>query len=133
MVSTQNTVTDLKKQVEDLKEKREDMEGRMRRGNIWTTGFVEQLGSSSPTAVSKLLKEVFQMDKDVVVECLHCDLKQREPGDKPCVIIAKLHNEGDAMDILRKAWDGNLIAIFPEYSANVAKAWVAFTDVMKIL
>lgn len=141
VVSVQTTVTDLKKQVEDLKEKCEDMEGRMRRGNIRIVGVAEQPGSSSPAAVSKLLKEVFQMDKDIRIERSHRSLTYRRPGDKPRVIIAKLHNDGDAMDILRKARDrggqlnynGNPIAIFPDYTANVAKARAAFTDVRKML
>lgn len=33
MVATQNIVTSLKKQVENLKKKCDDLEGRMRRGN----------------------------------------------------------------------------------------------------
>lgn len=71
VVSVQTTITDLKKQVKDLKEKCEDLEGRMRRGNIRITGVPEQPGSRSPTAVSKLLKEVFQMEKEVQVERSH--------------------------------------------------------------
>lgn len=140
VVSMQTTVADLRKQVEELKEKCEDMEGRMRRGNIRITGVVEQPGSSSPTAVSKLLKEVLQMDREVLIQRSHRSLTQRKPGDKPRVIIAKLHNEGDAMDILRKARDrggqlnfnGNPIAIFPDYTANVARARAAFTPARKV-
>lgn len=63
------------------------------------------LGSSSPTAVSKPLKEVLHLDREVLIQRSHHSLTQRRPGDKPCVIIAKLHNEGDALDILRKARD----------------------------
>lgn len=141
VVSLQSTVTDLRKEVDELKEKCEDMEGRMRRGNIRIMGVAETPGSSAPTAVSKLLKEVLQMDKEVQIERAHRSLTQRKPGDKPRIIIAKLHNEGDAMDILRKArerggqlrYNGNPIAIFPDYTAAVAKARAAFTDVRKML
>ena len=141
VVSVQTTVSDLKKQVEDLKEKCEDMEGRMRRGNIRITGVTEEPGSSSPTAVSKLLKEVLHLDREVLIQRSHRSLTQRRPGDKPRVIIAKLHNEGDAFDILRKARDrggqlnykGNPIAIFPDYTANVARARAAFTPARKML
>ena len=109
VVSVQTTVTDLKKKVEDLKEKCEDMEGRMRRGNIRITGVTEEPGSSSPTAVSKVLKEVLHQDREVLIQCSHRSLTQRRPGDKPHVIIAKLHNEGCpslcSLDILRKARD----------------------------
>ena len=56
------------------------------------------------------------------------------------MIIAKLHNDGDAVEILRRARDrvsleynGNRIAIFPDYTPSVAKARAAFTDVRKAL
>lgn len=74
MVATQNTVTSLKKQVENLKEKCDDLEGRMRRGDIRIAGVAETTGSSSTTAVSKLLKEVQQMDRDPRVDRSHCSL-----------------------------------------------------------
>lgn len=64
MVTLQATVTKLTSQVDDLKEKCEDMEGRMRRGNIRITGIPEQPGSSTPIAVSKLLKDMLQMDRE---------------------------------------------------------------------
>lgn len=84
-----NFGNDLKKQVKDLEEKCEDLEGRMRRGNIWIAGVPEQPGSSSPTAISKLLRELLQMEKEGLVERSHRSLMQRKPGDKPYVIIAK--------------------------------------------
>lgn len=119
LVCTQNSITDLKKEVEDLKEK---CGGRMRRGNNRIVGVDEGPNSSSPAAISKLLKEVFQMDKEVRIERSHHSLIQRKPGDKPRAIIAKLHSEGDAMDILRRAWEsrgcltynGHPIAIKPK-------------------
>lgn len=48
----QATVTTLTKQVEILQEKCEDMEGRMRRGNIRNVGVREHPGKSSPVEVS---------------------------------------------------------------------------------
>ena len=94
----------------------------MRRGNICITGVTEEPGSSSPTVVSKLLKEVLHLDREVLIQRSQRSLTQRRPRDKPRVIIAKLHNEGDALDILRKARDrggqlnykGNPITIFPD-------------------
>lgn len=141
VVAGRTTTADLVKQVKELQGKCEDMEGRMRRGNIRIMGVAEQPGSSSPAAVSKLLKEVLRMDKEVTVERSHRSLTQRRPDGKPRVIIAKLHNDGDAMDVLRRArdrggqlkYDGNPIAIFPDYTAGVAKARAAFTDVRKML
>lgn len=113
----------------------------MRRGNIWIAGVPEQPGSSSPTAVSKLLRELLQMEEVVLVKHSHWSLMQRKPGDKLRVIIARLHNEGDAVDILRKVrnhrgqfnYNRNSIAIFPDYTASVAKARAAFTEVRRIL
>lgn len=37
----------------------------MRKGNIRITGVAEQPGSSSPTAVSKLLKEFYRWTKSL--------------------------------------------------------------------
>lgn len=81
------------------------------------------------------------MDKVIVVERSHRGLMQRKPGDKAHTIIAKLHNERDTMDILRKTpdrsgwlhYNSNPIAIFLDHTANIAKAWAAFTDVRKML
>lgn len=120
VVSVQQTVQDLNKQVKDLQGKCEDLEGRMRSGNIRISGVPEHPGSSSPTAVSKLIQEVLQMEKEVRVERSHRSLAQRRPGDTPRVIITRLHNEGHVMDILRRArdragqlkYEGNPIAMF---------------------
>ncbi|KAL1275018.1 hypothetical protein QQF64_027832 [Cirrhinus molitorella] len=116
------------------------MEGRMRRGNIRITGIPEQPGSSTPTSVSKFLKEMLQMDREVKIDRSHRSLGPRKPGDKPCTIIAKLHYDGDCMEILRKAreraplsYNGNQITIFPDYTASVARARAAFGDVRRAL
>jgi len=126
--------------VEELKGKCEDLEGRMRRGNIRIVGVPEQPGSSSTTAVSKLLKETLRMDKEIKIDRSHRSLGSRKPGDKPRAIIAKLHYDGDCMEILRRARDqaplsynGNPVAIYPDYTASVARARAAFTDVRKLL
>ncbi|KAK7891490.1 hypothetical protein WMY93_023453 [Mugilogobius chulae] len=139
MVAVQETVTSLKKEMQVLKNKCEDLEGRMRRGNIRIVGVAEIQGSSTPETISSLLKEVFRLDREVRVERSHRSLTQWRPGDAPRAIIAKLNSEGDAADILRRARRGKLhyrgspIAIFPDYTASVAKARAAFTDVRKML
>uniref|UniRef100_A0A3B1JGB4 L1 transposable element RRM domain-containing protein n=1 Tax=Astyanax mexicanus TaxID=7994 RepID=A0A3B1JGB4_ASTMX len=140
VTSLQTAVTCLQSQVEKLKEKNEDLEGRMRRGNIRIVGVDEQPESSSPVAVSKLLKEALRMDRDVKVDRSHRSLTQWKPGDRPWVIIAKLHYDGDAAEILRRARDqaplsynGKRIAIYPDYTATVAKARASFTSVRKML
>ncbi|KAI4901813.1 hypothetical protein NFI96_008255 [Prochilodus magdalenae] len=138
VASLQTAVTCLQSQVEKLKEKNEDLEGRMRRGNIRIVGVDEQPESSSPAAVSRLLKEALRMDRDVKVDRSHRCLIQWKPGDRPRVIIAKLHYDGDAAEILRRARDraplsynGKRISIYPDYTATKARA--SFTSVRKML
>ncbi|KAK1893749.1 LINE-1 retrotransposable element ORF1 protein [Dissostichus eleginoides] len=136
----QTVVTTLKSQVKELQVKSEDMEGRMRRGNIRIVGVDEQPDSSSPEAISKLLKEALHLDRDIKIDRSHRSLMKWKPGDRPRVIIAKLHNDGDAAEVLRRARDraplnynGKRIAIVPDYTNNIAKARAAFTDVRKML
>lgn len=141
VVAMQQTVTTLETQVSVLKEKNEDLEGRMRRSNIRIVGVPELQGSSTPETISSLLKEVFQLDKDIRVDRSHRSLIQRKTGDKPRAIIARLNSEGDAQDIIRRArnsggrlrFRGNPISIFPDYTSSVVKARAAFTDVRRVL
>ena len=95
VVSLQSTVPSLQKQVVTLKDRCEDMEGRMRRGNIRITGIDERPDSSSPTAVSKVIREALQMDRDIKIDRSHRIATPRTTGDreKPRVIIAKLHHD----------------------------------------
>lgn len=138
----QATVSSLKHQVAYLQDRCEDMEGRMRRGNIRIAGIEEQPNSSAPKAVAKILREVLKLDRDIKIDRSHRAPAARQQGDRerPRVIIAKLHYDGDAVEILRRAregaplsYDGHRIAIFPDYTANVAKARAAFTDVRRAL
>ncbi|KTF86596.1 hypothetical protein cypCar_00049370 [Cyprinus carpio] len=80
--------------------------------------------------------------KDVKIDRSHRAFAPKKPRDteRPRVIIAKLHYDGDAADILRRAKDqspliynGKRIAIFPDYTTSVAKARAAFTDARKAL
>ena len=80
------------------------------------------------------------MDRDIKIDRSHLSLVQWKPGDKPRVIIAKLHYDGDAAEVLRRARDRaplsysrRRVAIFPDYTSSVAKARAAFTDVRKML
>lgn len=142
VTSLQATVDILRTQVTTLKDKCEDMEGRMRRSNIRIAGIAEQPDSSSPKAVAKMLREILQLDRDVKVDRSHRVLGAGGQGDRerPRVIIAKLHYDEDAVEILRRARDkaplsyyGQRVAIFPDYTASVAKARAAFTEVRKAL
>lgn len=126
--------------MEDLKEKCDDLEGRMRRGNIRIAGVAETTGSSSTTVVSKLLKEVLQMDRDLRVDRSHHSLAPRKPGGRPRVIIAKMHHFQDCIDILRRAregaplrFNGEPVGVYLDYTTSVARARAAFNDVKKVL
>uniref|UniRef100_A0A8C2W6V4 L1 transposable element RRM domain-containing protein n=1 Tax=Cyclopterus lumpus TaxID=8103 RepID=A0A8C2W6V4_CYCLU len=136
------TITSLQRQVTTLTDRCEDMEGRMRRCNIRIAGIQEQPDSSSPNTVAKVIKEVLQLDRDIKIDRSHRTAATRKPGDreKPRVIIAKVHNDGDAAEILRRAreraplvYNGNRISIFPDYTPSVAKARAAFTDIRRTL
>lgn len=80
------------------------------------------------------------MERDIKIDRSHRTLAPRKPGVRPRVIIVKLHYDGDAAEILRRARDrapftynGSRIAILPDYTSSVAKARAAFRDVRKEL
>ena len=140
VTTLQTVVSDLKTEMAGLKGKCEDMEGRMRRCNIRILGVAETDGSSSTVSVSRLLREALQLDKDVLVDRSHRSLAPRRPDGKPRPIVAKLHYYQDCVDVLSRArsqaplrFNGDSIAIFPDYTASVAKARAAFTEVRKLL
>lgn len=140
VAALQTTVTNLTAEMTGLREKCEDMEGRMRRCNVRILGVAETNGSSSTAYVSKLLREALQMDKDVLVDRSHRSLGPRRRDGRPRAIVAKLHYYQDCVEVLSRARsraplrvNGETIAIFPDYTANVAKARAAFTEVRKVL
>ncbi|KAL0185492.1 hypothetical protein M9458_021189 [Cirrhinus mrigala] len=140
VVTLRNTVNSLKTEVAELRDKCEDMEGRARRCNIRILGVPETPGSNSTTSVSKLLREALQLDKDVLIDRSHRSLAPRKPGGKPRAIVAKLHYYQDCVEVLNRArtraplrYDGESIAILPDYTTRVAKARAAFTEVRKLL
>lgn len=83
--------------------------------------------SSSPDKVSKMLRETLQLKRDVQLDRSHRTPVSRKPGDhRSRVTVAKLHYNGDAMDILKRArekapltYNGEIISIFPDYTARV--------------
>ena len=140
VTALQATVAELKTELANLREKTDDMEGRMRRCNVRIVGVAEEPGSSSIASVSALLKEVLRLDKDILVDRSHRGLAPRKPNGKPRVIVAKLHYYQDCIDVLRRAreggplrYKGDPVAIFPDYTAGVAKARAAFNNVRSLL
>ena len=140
VATLQNSVSEMKAEMAELKTKCEDMEGRMRRCNIRIIGVPETPDSSTTTSVSKLLSEVLQLDKEPLIDRSHRSSGPKKPGGKPRAIVAKLHYYQDCVQILQRArtrgplrFNGESITIFPDYTATVAKARAAFTEVRKML
>jgi len=140
VVTLQNTVSDLKAELKVVEEQCENMEGRMRRCNVRILGVPETPDSSSTASVAKLLTEVLQLEKEPLIDRSHRSLGPAIPGGKPRVIIAKLHYYHECAEVLRRArtrgplrFNGGPITIFPDYTASVAKARAAFTEVRKLL
>ncbi|RXN18047.1 putative transposase element L1Md-A101/L1Md-A102/L1Md-A2 [Labeo rohita] len=138
--SLQTVVTDLKAEVTALKGKCKDLEGRMKRCNIRILGVAETDGSSSTGSMARLRREALHLEKDVLVDRSHRSLVPRRSDGKPRAIVAKLHYYQDAVEVLKRArtraplrFNGESIAIFPDYTSNVAKARAAFTEVRKLL
>lgn len=136
----QNSVRKLEENVQNLQEKCLDMEGRMRRSNIRIMNVAEEDGSSTPVSVSRLIKKVLKMDKDVLIDRSHRSLQAKRMDGKPRAIIAKLHCYQDCVKILRRAREsgplqhnGSTILIFPDYPPSVARARSAFNEVRKLL
>lgn len=79
------------------------MEGRIRKNNVRIVGVAEMPGSSSTTAVSKLLQEVLKMERELRVDRFHRSLAPRRPGGNPRAIIVRMHYYQDREEILKKA------------------------------
>ena len=89
------------------------------------TGVPETTRSSSTTSASKLLWEV---DKDVLIDRSHRSLAPRKRGEKPWVIVAKLHYIQDCVEVLSRAhtraplrYNGETVAIFTDDTSRAAK------------
>lgn len=112
----------------------------MRRCNVRILCVPETPDSSSSVAVAKMLTEVLQLGKEPLIDRSHRTPGQKKPGGKPRVIVAKLHYYQDCAEILRHArtrgplrFNDAHFSILSDYTASVAKARAAFTDVRKLL
>ncbi|CAM4608411.1 unnamed protein product [Leuciscus chuanchicus] len=75
------------------------------------------------------------MERELRVDRSHRRLAPRRPGGNPRAIIVRMHYYQDREEILKKArqlaplkFNGQQIAIFPDFTARVAKARAAFTE-----
>lgn len=99
----QEKVESLLAAVVKLEDKCEDLEARFHRNNIRIIGVPEEKPSTT-MAISKLLKEALNIDKDIIIDRSHRALQPRpRPGERPRVIVARLHYHSDCVDVLKSA------------------------------
>lgn len=139
------TCMDLQVANKSLKTKLNDLEGRSRRLNIRIVGVREGEEGGHPTEyVSRLIPELLgedNFDKPVKVDRAHRSLRPKPAaGERPRIIIAKLHNDRDLATILRLSrqkaplqHQGSRVSIFPDYTAEVTAQRQAFNKVRKML
>lgn len=134
-------VESLSNKVLALENKCEDLEGRSRCNNIRIIGLSEQCGTVTAASTSVLLKEALNLDKAPLIDRAHRSLNPKpKPGERPCPIIARLHYYADRVDILQRARaqqqikiGDSTISIFPDHTAQAARASAAFNDVRRQL
>ena len=142
MVVAQTKISKLETTVASLQSKCVDLEGRMRRDNIRISGVAETAGSSSPAAVSKLLRDVLNLDRDVLIDRSHRGLKARgDTGGNPRVIVAKLHYHQDRVLVMKRAreaaaplrFNGKVIYINEDFPQSVLTARLKYKDVKRFI
>lgn len=96
------TIDYLTATVTKLENKCEDLESRSRRKNVRIVGVPEEgPDTCSTTAIAALLKEVFGLEKEPLLDCTHRSLQPKlKPGERPRVIVCKFHYYSDCADIL---------------------------------
>lgn len=141
VTTLQRNVKRLTELTETLQNKCEDLDGRSRRNNVRIVGIPESPGSCSTSTVSALLKVAFNLEKAPLVDRSHRSLQPAPQGGQPArTVIACLHYYKDCNEILRLPKtkqriqvDGMTISVYPDFTARVAKARVAFNDVRRML
>lgn len=112
-----------------LKTKVIDLESRSRRQNIKIIGLPEKIEKGSPsTFVSDFLLKLLgaeQFPRGIKVDRAH---RSGAPGNRPRVMIAKIHHDSMKEKIIRMArnegpltFEGQRISIFPDLTAEVMK------------
>ena len=139
----QTKISKLETEVTSLQSKCLDIEGRSRRNNIRIGNVGSDTpgsSSSSPAAVSQLLREVLNLDRDILVDRSHRGYHAKGKEDKPRVIVARLHYYQDRVDVIKRAreggplnFKGNVISINEDFPAPVAKARLRYREVKRLL
>ncbi|KAJ8394404.1 hypothetical protein AAFF_G00046150 [Aldrovandia affinis] len=126
---------------DSLQNKCEDLESRSRRNNIRIVGVPEGPNSCSTTSVADLLQEAFNLADAPLIDRSHRSLQPvPKQGQRPRTIVARLHYYKDCATILSQAKEkqrikvkGVTISVYPDYTAQVAKARAAFNGVRQQL
>uniref|UniRef100_A0A671PGK8 L1 transposable element RRM domain-containing protein n=1 Tax=Sinocyclocheilus anshuiensis TaxID=1608454 RepID=A0A671PGK8_9TELE len=127
----QEKVESLSAAVVKLEDKCEDLEVRSRRNNIRIIGVPEE-NPSTTVAISKLLKEALNIDKDIIIDRSHRPLQPRpRPGERPRTTINK--NLKRAREKRQLRVGDMTISIFPDFTAKTARGRSAFSDVRQQL
>lgn len=123
----------------------EDLENRLRRNNLRLVGVPErEEGSNATEFVERWLADKFKdtnLSPLFAVERAHrVPMRPPPPGNPPRAILARILNCRDRDVILRKARDvadlnvnGARVSIFPDFSSEIQKRRMRFTDVKRRL
>ncbi|KAL7868754.1 hypothetical protein SRHO_G00101380 [Serrasalmus rhombeus] len=133
------TIESLTANLAKLENKCEDLEFRSQRNNIRILGVPEGPDTCTTAAIAAMLKEAFGLVKETLLDRSHRTLQPKpKPGDRPRVIVCRFHYHSDCVDILRRARElrqiklrDQIISIFPDYTAKVARARAAFNEVRR--
>uniref|UniRef100_A0A673B3Z8 L1 transposable element RRM domain-containing protein n=1 Tax=Sphaeramia orbicularis TaxID=375764 RepID=A0A673B3Z8_9TELE len=117
IVSLQAKVDHLSAKLLKVVKKCEDLESRSRRNNIRIIGVPEDSPiSATTTAISSMLKEALNLDKEPLLDRIHRTLQPKPKAAHQRIKTA-----------------GMTISIFPDYTAKTAWARAAFTDIRRQL
>lgn len=121
------------------------MESCSRRLNVRIVSIKEGVENGRPTEfISRLIPELLGRDnftKPVKIDWAHRSLRPKPLANaRPQIIIARVHNDGDLVRILRLSreqaplqYHGERVSIFPDYTAEVSSQRQAFNTVRKKL
>lgn len=135
-----------KDEVQQLREKLDDIENRERRNNLRFVGFPEECeGGDARAFLAGVIPKLWNIDFPATLEVDRAHRigarRQAEPGQspRPRALIARFLRFQDReriMEAARKgkvAWNGHNIHVFPDYSKNVTEKRLRFSECKKLL
>lgn len=134
----QHTTDDVRRQLQQITMKQDDMENRLRRCNLRFIGLPESVeGTDFAVLLENLLTSTFGRDAFsmmfAVERAHHIPAHPPPPGAPPCTLIAKFLNFKDRDKILRLTREkGNIpytnthVAVFPDFTNEVQRLIATF-------